>query len=192
MVSTKHEVQIYTRDVENSNLKELKMTFVVKNIGLNEIVSAFNNTTDYTAWVHKCYKAEVLETLSSQETVEYYAYDFPWPLSNRDCVSRSIFSQDSLTRVVTLETTVAEGFENAPTAQEHVRIPELLNKWILTPTVEGHVEIEYFLKTSPGGRIPDWAVNLAIDHGALKTILNLRAILESRKYRNYVVPWLQN
>ena len=50
--------------------------------------------------------------------------------------------------------------------------------WTLNENDEGITEVVYVLRSDPGGAIPAWMVNLALEAGPTNTINGLRALVE--------------
>ena len=191
LIGERRGVKIFTRDIEGSNLKELRMTFSLEGVELSEVISALDDTKSYKDWVYKCTEAEILEIVNTKETYSYFTYNFPWPMTNRESITYSKFDQDSLTGVVTLTAYDISTHPNAPPVNKMVRIPEVSVIWKVVPKENDTAEIEYFLRTSPGGNIPTWAVNMVIDHGALKTMDMLRELIDTGIYKDRNIPWLK-
>ena len=43
---------------------------------------------------------------------------------------------------------------------------------------EGRTEVTYQLHSEPGGKVPDWLVNLFVDKGPVETMTRLRELVE--------------
>lgn len=177
----KKEIKVYVRNNPASPIKELKMEFTVK-ASMSAIVRLLQDVAAIPDWVYKCPEAYHLEKVSHSEEVYYNRMDFPWPLDDRDLIVRNKLVQDPITKVVR-----SESF-NEPTfiAEKEglVRIPKLHLWWEFTPKENGVVAVEYFLSSDPGGLIPAWMINLAIDQGPTQTIKAFRKILQEPKYRD--------
>ena len=61
---------------------------------------------------------------------------------------------------------------------DNIIIRDFESIWKITPA-DGQIDIEYQVSTQPGGAIPRWLFNLAVDQGPFRTMLNLKEILES-------------
>lgn len=185
---TKNGIKVYTRDIENSNLKELKIILTLESTNLSQIVSVLDDTRAYPSWVYKCKGAKKLAELKDQVSVDHYEMDFPWPLSDRDLITRSQYTQDRATKVLTI-ISLSEA-DYLPVKSPMVRMTTHMNKWVFTPLPGNKVRVEYLLSSHPGGFIPSWAVNMAIDYGPVKTMDALRGKLKEKKYRNAKIDWL--
>ncbi len=168
-------VEIFTRIVEGSDLKELKLEFYL-DLNLAPIVHLLHDVQDYTNWV---YNSLAFEAVSSNAPGNGYFYgivDFPWPLDDRDYVIHTVTKQDVSTNIVTIESKSIE-HEAKKCTSKYVRIPRHHNRWTLTPLEKNKTKLEYWLKTDPGGNLPDGIINMAIDKGSLQTVLNMKTKL---------------
>jgi hypothetical protein len=113
----------------------------------------------------------------------YYAkIDFPWPLSDREMVMQTKLIQDPETRVVVSTSTAVSGHVSA--TKGIVRVTKCNAKWIIKPKVGNTVDVEYYLYSDPGGSLPDWLINLALDMGPRETVKKMRELLKLQRYHN--------
>ena len=62
-------------------------------------------------------------------------------------------------------------------------------KWTLLPGPGGWTYVEYYVYSDPGGSLPDWLVNMALDVGPRETIKNMRSFVRQEKYQRIpVIP----
>ena len=160
-------INVYTRDIENSNLKALKIVMDV-DISVNAIMRLLMDTGAYSEWVYKCSHANSVKINSVLNTVDYYQIDFPWPFSDRDLYTNTVTTIDQRTGVITSSSTGMVDY--APERPGFVRVPTHFNQWIITPISETKTKILYFLQSTPGGAIPNWLVNLAADQGPIRSM----------------------
>lgn len=177
----KNGLKVYTRDNSASPIKELKMNFSVK-ASMSAIVLLLQDIEAIPKWVYKCPEAYTLKEVNSNVEYYYNLVDFPWPLDDRDMIVKNVLTQDSITKVVRSESFNEPNY--IPEKEGIIRIPSVHLWWTFTPKSNGMVEVEYFLNSDPGGMIPAWIINLAIDQGPSQTIKRFRKILEEPKYKN--------
>ena len=183
----KNGIEVYVRDNSDSPIKELKMKFNVE-ASMSAIVELLLDVPAIPDWVYKCPEAYTIKKINDQVEVYYNLVDFPWPLSDRDLIVKNTLTQDSLTKMVRSESFVSEG--HLPEKEGIVRIKKTHLWWEFTPKSNGLVEVEYFLSSDPGGLIPAWLINLAIDQGPIQTINAFRKTLKKPKYRNAQVHFI--
>lgn len=160
-------IKVYTRDIENTNLKALKIVMDV-DISVNAIMRLLMDTGAYSEWVYKCSHANSVKVNSVLNTVDYYQIDFPWPFSDRDLYTNTVTTINHETGVITSSSTGIVDY--APERPGYVRVPNHFNQWIITPVSESKTKILYYLQSAPGGAIPNWLVNLAADQGPIRSM----------------------
>jgi hypothetical protein len=61
--------------------------------------------------------------------------------------------------------------------EDHVRITDMVLGWDLEEDEQGVTHVTYVLRSDPGGSIPAWMVNLALEAGPTQTMNNLRDLV---------------
>ncbi len=168
-------ITIFTRLVDGAEIKELKIEFTL-NMRLAPIVALINDSDQFNDWVYNSVEFKPLDSKGPGNGYYYGVVDFPWPMDDRDYVIETTTTQDPESKVVMVESKNAS-LEGNPAIGDYVRIPAHHNQWILTPVGENEVFVKYWLKSDPGGAIPKWLINLAIDKGATQTIKNMKTKL---------------
>lgn len=180
-------IKVYYRESENSRVNELKLTTTVRS-SLSALVSMLRDVPNYPNWIYKCTVATPLGSASAAQGRYYTELDFPWPLQNRDMIAFSSLRQDPKTKVVTIQV------EGKPRFMEEkrgiVRIETLSLEWVLTPLPGGKVRIDYQLLSDPGGMLPAWLINLALDQGPTQTIRGLREQVKRKKYQRAKLSYI--
>lgn len=179
-VKEAHGIKVYYRDIPKHNLNEVKIQTTF-NTNLSTIVEALRDVETYPNWVYKASSSKIIKRFGDNEMIYYNRLDFPWPLSDRDIAIRTKIVQNSYSKEV-VSVSYAEPLA-VKRKGDLVRIEEFNSMWTFRP-VDGHVEGEYVFKSNPGGLIPEWMVNLGLEEGPIKTILNFKKILIEGKYSN--------
>lgn len=177
----KDGIKIYTRDIENSNIKELRITLEVE-ADMSAVVALICDVSAYKKWVYKCSESKTLRQISSTESIDYYIADFPWPMTDRDMVTYSVIKQDPETGIVTSRTESRSG--ELAIKEDFVRVTKHVNTWAFKEIGNGKIAVDYTLNTSPAGSIPTWLVNLVIDQGPLQSMQEFRKLLKDQKYQS--------
>lgn len=183
------DMKVYYRDSEDSNIKELRITFDVQ-ASLTNIMAVLMDVPVYPDWAFKCIKSRVVEHVSDTEMYYYNEIDFPWPMSNRDLVAYSTVRQDPVTKKIYTRSVSAHTRE--PENADIVRVKLLEIRWEITPTGPNSAHIDYFLMSDPGGTIPTWMINLAIDSGPTKSMRGFQERLKMEKYKNAQLAYIDN
>lgn len=176
----KKDLKVYVRESPDSPFKELKMIFTVE-ATMSAIVELLQDVDAIPDWVYKCPEAYTITRINDNEEIYYNLIDFPWPLDDRDVVVKNTLVQDPVSKVIRSESFVSSG--HVAEKPGIVRIEKLHLWWEFTPKADGKVEVEYYLKSDPGGYLPAWIVNMAIDQGPSQTVKSFRKILKEPKYK---------
>ncbi len=185
---TKNDLKIYTRNINESGIKELKIVTEMET-SMTSIIALFDDVPAYVNWVYSTGSAKMTKQLSPSHMHYYSVSNFPWPLSDRDVMLDSKVQQDSLTKIVTsTSTSIPDAY---PRKKGMVRVEILLAQWVLVPKPGGKVEVTYTIKTDPGGNIPVVLTNAFIDRGPIQTFAKMREMLKQDKYKNAQLDFIE-
>ena len=182
-------VEVYYRKSPDSRVNELKIKTTI-DASIISVVAALRDIPAYTEWVMNCQKAEKLFAKSMVQTCYYSQVDFPWPLSDRDFIAQNDLFQDPATKIVYSKLKGVPDY--LPEKPGFVRIQHLKITWKITPLSTDKVAVDYHFQSDPGGNIPAWMINLAIDKGPVSSIKKLRTMVRKEKYQTAIVPGIQN
>ncbi len=174
----KDNVKVFYK--KTASVQEIKLVTSLKTT-LPGLVDLLSEVENYPTWGYKVLESRLLKRVSDTEMFYYTKLDFPWPLADRDLIMHTVLKQDPTTHRVSSTSTAVPNY--LPEVPDIVRITEANTQWLLVPGKDGWVYVEYFLHTNPGGNIPDWAVNMAIDVGPRETIKGLRNLLPQTRYQ---------
>lgn len=183
----KDGVRVFLKD-DGSGIYGLKLVATVE-ASLHSIAALLVDVEAYPTWVYKTNEAWRVRTDSDTDMHYYCNSDFPWPLEDRDLVVRSQISHDPKTGILTSASTAVGGLVEK--RKNRIRMETTDINWIFTPKTDGKVLVEYTLRSNPGGLLPDWLVNMAIDFGPIETMKNFRRELATEKYRLARVGFLK-
>ena len=177
-VRNKNGIKIYTRDWEGSDFVAVKTDMTVKTTPSQFVANAYL-VKEYTQWVNDCQEAKLLEKKNS-DMIIYMSINSPWPVTDRDMVTKIELSQDPATRIITM----AQNNEKNvyPLQDAHIRIPKTVGKTTVIPLEDGQIRIIFEIHNEPGGRLPSWAVNWMVDHLFYVSSVGLRERLEKRNF----------
>jgi ribosome-associated toxin RatA of RatAB toxin-antitoxin module len=175
LAKDKGGIKVYTRLPENSKFKEFSTRSFV-NANPERLVEAIKNVDSYTSWMANIKDASMLEMPSEQEFYVYSEIKVPWPFDDRDNVTKSVVSYDSLTGSYTIDIVMVS--EYIPEKKGFIRMNEGNGLWKFTPTEDGRTEIYHRFMGNPAGNIPSWIVNMFIVDGPYKTMIGLRELVE--------------
>jgi hypothetical protein len=175
----KEGVKVYYR--KTSDIQEVKLISSIK-VPLSGLIQLFSEVELYPTWGYKVMESRLIKKVSDTEMYYYSRLDFPWPLSDRDLVMHTKLEQDPVTRKIIATSKAVPNM--APEVADVVRITNATTQWTLIPGAGGWLYTEYYIYSSPGGNIPDWMINMAVDVGPRETIKNIRNIVQQYKYQS--------
>lgn len=184
----KDGIQVYFREAAGTNLKELKILTRFE-APLSAVVALLSDVEHFPSWMDHCRDVRKLKVNSPTDYVYYNLANFPWPLSDREFVMHCRGYQNPNTLAFTFHSEAVPDF--IPSDKRYVRVQETISQWRLTPGPDGALQVEYYLKADPGGAIPAWMVNMALDSGPVKAIKNLQALLQTEEYQTLRLAYVQ-
>jgi hypothetical protein len=174
-------ISVYTRSVTGSKFKEFKAVTIVKT-SLPSLVALLKDLPSQTLWIDQCIMAKSLKKVNETEDYIYYVSHAPWPVSDRDMITHSLITQDSVTKIVKIQMNGIPAF--IPKKENLVRVPFLKGNWELIPREKDLVEIIYQLHADPGGSIPGWLANYTVVDNPFKTMLNMKEYVQKDMYQH--------
>jgi hypothetical protein len=181
--------RVYYGESPNSRIKELKMDFEVQ-ASLNTIMAVLNDAESFKRWIYKLKELKVIDRPSARELTYYYEMDFPWPLYNRDGVAETSYFQDPETKIIYTRNNARPRL--APEKKGVIRLQLSDVKWKITPIGKERTHIEYYLLSDPGGNLPAWMINWALDRGPVKSMKAFQEMLTEEKYRQQKLSWIKD
>ena len=135
-----------------------------------------------TEWVWKTREMRILKELSEDEgRIVYQLVSAPWPLSDREIISRSVGYKDPETEEIFIKMTAVPDF--LPEHEHYVRVPQLEGAWNIMPISEKQCRVVFRLHLEPGGEIPSWLANIAVIDTPYHTMANMREMVKREKYK---------
>ncbi len=135
-----------------------------------------------TEWVWKTKEMRPLQEISKagEGRVVYQLVSAPWPVSDREIISRSTAYIDSETSEAFIKLECLPDF--LPLNDKYVRVPQLEGAWNILPISENQCRVVFRLHIEPGGEIPSWLANIAVIDTPYHTLNNLREMVKRPKY----------
>jgi hypothetical protein len=175
-------IAVYTRYTTGTNIKEIWVIDTVKS-SMSAVIALLLDTKHYPSWVYRCITCKTLKSINAQEEYDYELTDVPWPFHDRDVISDSKISQDSLTKTVTVNSIGVPDY--IPDVGSVERIKQFHSVYKLTKLAEGKIRIDYTLYGDPGGNIPAWLINASIVIGPYNTTLEMNKLLPQYQWATF-------
>lgn len=177
----RQQVKVWTVAEPGQSLRGFRAVTTVRS-SLAGLVSLLMDTGAAPDWVYRTRRMQMLRCdEQAGEFTVLAEMDF-WPLPDRDVVVEGRVSQDPASLRVTVE---SRGVQAAavPPRPGFVRMPSMRGRWEFRPLGNGLVEVRMSGHGDPGGRIPDFLVNLMIKDTPYRTLLGLRRTIGAAKYQ---------
>lgn len=178
----------YIRATPNNRFKEYRITIPVK-ASLQACVALYCDFSYQGEWMENMQKSTKLKPISDTEWICRYQIDLPWPMQDRDIIYHVKLKQDPATKTVNIKLESEPKF--FPVQSDYTRINISKGSWTFTPKGNGIVEAETYGFTDPEG-VPAWIVNMYLIDVPLKTMMNFKREVESDKYKNAKLSFIQN
>jgi hypothetical protein len=146
---------------------------------LPQLIAVVMDVDHYSGWVYQCKQSKLLKRLSKQELIYYHVTDAPWPVDDRDLISKFSIKKNSPNEV---EITSGNLDNYMPVQPGFVRVKKTNAYWKFTQQANGKVHAEYRLFLDPGGSVPAWIMNLFITNGPYETFLNMKKQVNDPQY----------
>ncbi len=170
-------IKIETRFIKGWDIKEYKITMLVK-CSLTEAANSYWNPIQRKKFMERSLEVSNLKQISTNQIITYNLVDAPWPVADRDNITRSTRSYPQpntiLVSLISLPSYI-------PAKSGIVRVPRTKGYWKYIDMGNGLVKIVHQYVADSGGSIPDWLVNSTILEGPFGTFKALQRLLEKPK-----------
>ncbi len=171
----KDGITISTRPEAGSHYKAFKGE-VELHASIDLISRMLEDVEQFDVWDEDISEIRVLEHDPGKSLRYYVVYDLPWPFTDRDLCVEAVFSSEpaSLARILQSRSVP----EAVPLNEDHVRIVNYWQKWIIQPLEGGLVRLTVEGFADPAGDIPAWIANMAITDTPLNMLGSIREEVE--------------
>ena len=173
----KEGVVIETRFLDGWAVKQYRATVYIHST-LDNVVEAYRSADKRKQYMTRSVEVSNLEIRSKNEIVTYNHGDAPWPVSDRDNITLSVFSQpDANTILVTMQSLP----DFIPQKKGVVRVNRSEGFWEFTDMGDGRVRVIQQSVADIGGAVPDWVVNSTIVEGPFEIFRTMKKVIEGTK-----------
>ena len=167
-------IQVYTRNVNVSSIKEYKATTLIKT-SLKSLVNKIIDGEHLKDWNYKTTKSRLLEKKSDNEYLVYMYNDLPWPAKNRDHISElKLDVVSSLLIKIRIKSVPKTLTENRGV----IRVVNFSGFWLLEKTKSG-IKVTQQMHGDPGGSLPAFIVNSMLINAPFNTFKRLKEQLDN-------------
>jgi hypothetical protein len=177
-------LKIFTCPVPSSNFLSFVAVATI-DAPQHSVLSLLYDVDVATEWVWKTREMRVLQELSENEgRVVYQLVSAPWPVTDREIISRSLAFMDPETSEAFIRIECLPDF--MPENPNYVRVRQMEGAWNILPLSENSCRVIFRLHIEPAGEIPSWLANIAVIDTPYHTLCNLRDMVKREKYRTPV------
>ena len=154
----KNGIKVWTRKVDNSQLKEFKVCAIL-NTTVDKLISFFKNVSKYDQWMYKVDK-DSPKIIKKNNDNDYYTYlTISVPLiKSRDAITHMVFNPPDAKGDIIIN---LDGTPNLIAKNDNfIRIPLMKAYFKIDPVGNGKVELIHQAFSKVGGSIPDFFVNM--------------------------------
>ena len=173
-------VQVYTRNVEDSPFDAVRATTIMENIRLSSLVALIMDAEACPNWADRCAASSIHEYISETEQLIYSLNDLPFPVKDRDVLTRTHWSQDPETRAVYLISNATNGIIEE--VKGKLRLTEASVSWHFLPQEDGSIQVVNEAHINPGSALPGWIINMLLVETPFETMKAFREEVTSPKY----------
>jgi hypothetical protein len=174
LAKEKNGVKIETRFIKGWSIKEYRATVYIKTT-LAKAVDAYRDPVKRKKFMERSIEVYDLKEVSKDEIITYNLGNAPWPVLDRDNITRSIFSRPKTNQV---RISMVSLPDYIPHKYNIVRVPRAKGYWLFTDVGNGKVKVVQQSVADLGGSIPDWVINSTIVEGPYDTLLALKNMLQ--------------
>jgi hypothetical protein len=170
-------IEIYTRTRSGSPLKEFRASATIA-APLEVVLGFLNDISLRTEWVYDCREVNIMEQRGT-DILYHSSYEMPWPVADRDLVSRAstVWSEDSITvRILTVETD-----REFPMKKDMVRMPDYRADVVLERLDNARTLYRSEGFADLGGKVPPWLINLFLVDGLFDSVVKTRERTEIKQ-----------
>ncbi len=174
-------VQVYSKVVEGSSIKAVRGVTILS-ASLNRLVSILHDPAQRPRWDERCGEAYQHKRLSDSEELVYIHTKLPWPVKDRDLLTRVHWSQDPATFSVSMRSTATDGI--MPAHKNRVRVTTANYNWDLFPLGNGKIRATLTAHADPAGPIPAWLINQLSVESPYTSLKNINRIITSDSFKH--------
>lgn len=176
----KDGIRVYSRKTPGTTLTDVKAVGRFKTrlgIAMLSIVAV-----DCSDWLPGECSGRNIEPydLKDEATTDFFVGKMPFPLSPREWLFKTQFSEDPKTKAILMK--VDSVPDLLPQNKCCYRVAVLNNRWLLTPVENDEVEVELTMHTDEG--VPYLLVNAIKPGGAYKLFRDLPRQFSKKKYQD--------
>ncbi|MEO0438470.1 MAG: START domain-containing protein [Pseudomonadota bacterium] len=179
-------IRVFTADVPDSKHAAVRSEMHVAT-PLRELVALVLDTSACSSWAALCKESTIPQRSSDTEFHVYTYNDLPWPVKDRDAVTRVVWTVNPESGSAHMVAELTEGLVKAK--GKALRLTTGVTSWTFTPTENGTL-VENFAHIDPGGSMPAWVTNMLLVDSPHDTLVAMRETVAKGAYADAKVSFL--
>ncbi|WP_317933368.1 START domain-containing protein [Halioxenophilus sp. WMMB6] len=180
-------IDFYTRPSELGPLPEFKASTVLK-VPKGEVMNLLLDFERHPQWVYGCQESEMIAMESYTEAYIYQVTKMP-VIKGRDLIMLATTTEDYANGQTIIELQAAPDYCannsdrdcTAIRAANYVHVQHARGRFIVTELSEQSTQIDWIQYVDPAGLVPHWLVRANLARVPIKSLRQLKALLESEK-----------
>ena len=169
-------IQVYTRKLDSTKINEFKAVLIAETT-VERALSVLTDGNGLNHWTYKTPQSKELEKISDTEFVFWMQNDFPWPINDRDHISRVKLNKLN-NKVYQIDIHVEDSVVHKA-EKNVVRMDLFKGHWRIQELDHNTVLIIQQMYGDPKGALPAWIVNSMMVTFPYHSFENLKEILEN-------------
>lgn len=172
----KNSVQVWTKDAPGWDLRQYRAICQI-NANAKEVYEYMLNWEKRLDWYADINQCKQLHKKGETEFILYEVYDAPWPVDDRDVVSKVMCMQEEDGSYL-IQFSVIPNY--IPRNKDFVRIEKAIGTTRIKQLDENTTEVTMSAKSNTGGEVPEWLANMFIEDSPFTSLTNLKKYFEEQ------------
>ena len=182
-------IQVYTRNVDGSPFDAVRTVAVMQDVRLSALAALIMDAEACVNWANRCVESYIYQHLSETSAFVYTHSNMPFPLMNRDMLTRAVWSQDVSSLTLRVDSEATSGILDDIASR--LRLTEVKLGWMFRPLESGAVEISNEAHINPGSNLPPWITNLMLVNIPYDTMKAFVVEVTKPEYREAVISFVK-
>ena len=177
----KEGIRVYSKSVDGSSIKAVRGVTTLRS-SLNRIVSILHKPELRPSWDDLCGESYLYKSINQTQDLVYIHTKLPWPVKDRDMLTKVTWSQDPDSLAVSMESNATDKL--MPNKKGRVRVTIASNNWLLTPLGDGQVEVITTAHFDPAGPLPAWLLNTLSVESPFSILNSIKRIVKDDSFEH--------
>lgn len=174
LVRQQGNIEIYKSPVEGSSIKAVKAVTRMQG-SLVRLATLLRDPALRPAWDVNCGDIHIVDQVSDMEELVYLHVKLPWPIKDRDMVSRNMWQLDEKAGHLSMNGAILA--DDTPPVGRRVRVTEGFNTWDVQRGADGALAVTTIAHLDPAGPLPSWIINMLSEEAPVDMLQKLTKLM---------------